>query len=615
MSPSQRAGLVAASATVPLSLLPTLRRRSATDQGLITGLGAALNYALTATAHDLLVRTARAARLLVGARSDAEATARTTVVADLATAAVATGLLAALPWREDDAVARAAVRAAADRVRGAALAGAVPGALDMLPDGGGRVGAALRSAPGMVALGTGVAVAVQQVRAHRTAADPAAPLPADRAPLVRSLAVGALTASGAAGVAALERRVAHAVDHRLHWAVGTQAQGGLASHLTSTAAIGGATVAAATWLAHRVEASVTAPDADLAAPPTSALVSGGPGSPVRWSDLGREARRFLATSTTGAELGAVLGGPTHDPVRLYIGLRSASDDAGRVALAMAELKRTGALDRSLLVLASPTGSGYVNHTAVSSWEHLTRGDCATLVLQYAARPSILSLDRVDEGRGLNRRMLAALSLAVASRPAHRRPRLVLFGESLGAFTSQDAFLHTGTRGLRACHVDRALWLGTPEASGWARQVRDPARVDVAPDEVLHLTSADELASLGADRAAAARYVLLSHHDDGVTVFGPRLLLRCPGWLADRRSPAVPPQASWSTPLTFLQAGIDAKNAADTTPGRFTSSGHDYRGDLARVVRFAFDLPCSDAELASLESALRRADVARGARWP
>ena len=98
------------------------------------------------------------------------------------------------------------------------------------------------------------------------------------------------------------------------------------------------------------------------------------------------------------------------------------------------------------------------------------------------------------------------------------------------------------------------------------------------------------------------------------MFGPRLLLRCPAWLADHRSPAIPPQSSWSTPLTFLQTGIDAKNAAETTPGRFTSSGHDYRGDLARAVRFAFDLPCSEAELAALEAALRRDDAVRGARW-
>ena len=39
--------------------------------------------------------------------------------------------------------------------------------------------------------------------------------------------------------------------------------------------------------------------------------------------------------------------------------------------------------------------------------------------------------------------------------------MVVFGESLGAHTSQDAFLHWGTLGPQALGIDRALWIGTP----------------------------------------------------------------------------------------------------------------------------------------------------------
>jgi len=614
MSASQRAGVVAAAAAVPISLVPSLRRRSAVDQGVITGLSAAIDYALTAAAHDVVERTSRGARRLVGRRSDAESTARTTMVVDLAALAVSSVVVAVLPWRPDEPLPRAAVRTTAGRVRAAALAGAVPAAVDMLPAGGGHFGTVIRSVPGMVALGAGVSAAVQQARVRRLAAVGEAVTPSDPAPLGQSLAVGALTAAGAVGFASLERRIARGADATIRRATGAPGLGGLASHLLSLGVIGATALGAVGWMAHRVEARVSAPDRHLAHPPTSPSVSGGPGSLVAWEGLGREARRHLAAPTPAAAIAEVMGEPAREPIRAYVGLRSAADDAGRVALALAELERTGALDRSLLVLCSPTGSGYVNHTAVSAWEYLSRGDCASLTMQYSARPSVLSLDRLDEGRALNRAVVTALAAAISARPATRRPRLVLFGESLGAFTGQDAFLHTGTRGLRAAHVDRALWLGTPEASGWAREVRDPGRRDVGPGEVLRLSSADDIDRLEPRAAAEARYVLLSHHDDGVTVLGLHLLVRCPSWLADDRTPAVPPQAAWSTPVTFLQTWIDAKNAADTTPGRFTSAGHDYRGDLARAVRFAFALPCDDRQLGALEAALRREDADRAAAW-
>ena len=50
------------------------------------------------------------------------------------------------------------------------------------------------------------------------------------------------------------------------------------------------------------------------------------------------------------------------------------------------------------MVVSPTGTGYVNYAAVSILEFLSRGDCATMAMQYSARPSALSLDRVKEGR-------------------------------------------------------------------------------------------------------------------------------------------------------------------------------------------------------------------------
>ena len=178
------------------------------------------------------------------------------------------------------------------------------------------------------------------------------------------------------------------------------------------------------------------------------LVSGGPGGGVVWDTLSRQGPRNVATVlSTEAIEEQVMGEPAAaEPIRVFVGLESA--EAERVARAMAELERTGAWDRSLLMVISPTGTGYVNYVAVESAEYLTRGDMASVTMQYSLRPSPLSLDRVAEGHP------PPLPDAARRHPQHprpaaarKRPRMVLFGESLGAWTSQDAFAHRGTQGL------------------------------------------------------------------------------------------------------------------------------------------------------------------------
>ena len=144
---------------------------------------------------------------------------------------------------------------------------------------------------------------------------------------------------------------------------------------------------------------------------------------------------------------------------------------------MRELERTGAFDRSWLMVASPTGTGYVNYAATSILEFLTRGDCASVAMQYSARPSPLSLDRVKEGRLHTRMLCQAIAERCAQCPADARPKVLLFGESLGAWTSQDGFVDQGTQGLidaghRLRDLDRHPALQQMEGAG---SLRRPSR--------------------------------------------------------------------------------------------------------------------------------------------
>jgi uncharacterized membrane protein len=197
-------------------------------------------------------------------------------------------------------------------------------------------------------------------------------------------------------------------------------------------------------------------------------------------------------------------------------------------------------------------------------------------------------------------------------PEGRRPRLVGFGESLGAHTMQDAFLHEGVSGLHRVGMDRALFLGTPAKSKWARQWRmDPKKAD--PDsEVAEVASYAEWLTLPGTDRARRRYVLLSHHEDPITRFEPALIVQQPGWLgpAASRPPGISHLARWYPLTTFVLTLVDVKNAMNVTPGRFAARGHDYRADLARMVSEAFRLPVTDQELLAIEHALRR----REAMW-
>ena len=80
-------------------------------------------------------------------------------------------------------------------------------------------------------------------------------------------------------------------------------------------------------------------------------------------------------------------------------------------------------------------------------------------------------------------MLIAAICATGSRtcPPGKRPKFVLFGESLGAWTSQDAFVDQGTQGLVDAGVDHAIWIGTPHFSKWKEQVLYDDRPDVDRD--------------------------------------------------------------------------------------------------------------------------------------
>jgi len=351
---------------------------------------------------------------------------------------------------------------------------------------------------------------------------------------------------------------------------------------------------------------------------------------VPWSVLGREGRRHALTfvrpepfedrpdGVPDLSIGTVMGEPARaTPAHVYVSLDSAPTARERADLALAEMERVGAFDRSLIMLVSPTGTGYVNYVAVAAASYLTRGDVATVTMQYSKRPSPLSMGKVKDAREQNRHLWLRIVERLHHRPG-QLPRVVVFGESLGAHTSQDAFLHWGTLGPQALGIERALWIGTPYLSGWMHEVTGPARLDVAEDSVVVVNDFAQLEALGEERRGRLRFVLVSHDNDGVTKFGPDLLTTAPRWLGSGRprpeevagaSPrGIPPDMRWRPVTTFFQSLIDMKNAQ--IPGAYRSWAHDYRPDLTRFISEVYDLPASAEQLAAVERAVEQREVHR-----
>jgi len=324
------------------------------------------------------------------------------------------------------------------------------------------------------------------------------------------------------------------------------------------------------------------PDADYL--PT---VSIGPDSLIPRDTLDFEASRFLA----GTEKGL----PT-DPIRVFVGVTSAPTVEERAELAVRELERLGAFERSRIVVISATLRGYVNPIIPDAVEQFSGGDCACVVIQYYDKKTLLMPLKVGIAARTHRELLRRLV-------RHRgRADVMVYGESLGAWASQNVFRTGGTAALDALGVARALWIGTPYFSLLRR---DFERGRLPVDERVATVRATDLVEQDPDDAERVRFVFLHRMTDPVVLFpGLELFWRRPEWM---------PSSEWRPGITFVQTLIDLINATNWTSALPQALAHDYRLEGPLGVRLAFghhDVPREEASRIADE--LIAQEVANGA---
>lgn len=310
--------------------------------------------------------------------------------------------------------------------------------------------------------------------------------------------------------------------------------------------------------------------------PADPMKTGGPGSLLSWEGLGREGRAAIAAGPDKAQIEAMTGAPALEPLRVYVGLNSAQTVQERAQLALDELIRIGAFERTNLVIVTPTGTGWVDPESQTALEYVLRGDVASVSVQYSYLASWLAL-MVDPGYGVEtaRAVFAAVYGHWHNLPKDARPRLYLHGLSLGAFNSD---LSHDLHQVIGDPYQGALWAGPPFPSRtWnnvtaARNPGTPAWLPEFRDgSVIRFASQDNRLDNAPAPWGPYRIIYLQYASDAVTFFDPNALWRKPDWLAEPVGPDVSPDFAWIPVVTFLQLGIDIMLA--TTPP--LGHGHTY----------------------------------------
>lgn len=611
---SSKVGLLLAGASAPRSFQKSLMERDATDQGIVTGLTMALSFVIGALAQDGL-----------DVVSDKISSQRKTKSKNLEIAvsagALGVGIILQRIFkkRKSETMLNATARTSGTILSRVGIAGLATHSLES---------AASKITSGkderqkeiffslVVPAGALLAILSDRIIYRRLKKDDNLPQNNKIEPL-KSLTISLGVLGLLSAISTLERRSAHFINNlisrRAPFLKNSYVPIG---HLISLGALSGGVYYGFKKLYQKIETGANKIENNFKRIPSSEYVSGSKKSLVNWITLSKEGRRHIATRNSVENISKVRGvsiSQVKEPIRVYVGLDSAPTEEERVKLALEELKRTSAYSRKYIVVISPTGTGYVNYVMSDSLEYMALGNCAQVTLQYSKRPSPLSLDRRDEGHIQYRMLINGIKKEVSKKPASKRPKLIIFGESLGAWTSQDAFMYEGTDGFEANMIDKALWIGTPAESKWKEKTLSFKTLNTDQDTIGLFNSFAEYENLSPNKKKRIQYFMITHYNDPVARFTTNLLVQEPDWLSidSERPPTVPLSNVFTIPGTFIQTLVDMKNALKPIPGKFVATGHDYRGDLAPFIKEILGVKLSKEEFQKILDALIVNDKIRG----
>lgn len=310
--------------------------------------------------------------------------------------------------------------------------------------------------------------------------------------------------------------------------------------------------------------------------PTDPAASGSEESLIPWDTIGRQGKNFIVNGPTQESIAKFRGGEAQSPLRVYVGLASKDTPEERAQLALQELIRVGGFKRSFLIVATPTGTGWLDPGAVDTVEYLHGGDTAIVSMQYSYLPSWITI-LVDPQRSQEsaRVLFDEIYGHWRSLPRETRPKLYVHGLSLGSLGSEaSADLFT----VFEDPIQGGVWSGPPfPSSVWSRLTRyrnagTPMWLPEFRDSsMLRFTAQKSTLDQTDNRWGPMRFVYLQYASDPMCFFSPEILYKRPAWLVGPRGPDVSPYLRWYPIITFLQIGFDLPMATAIPHGY----GHNY----------------------------------------
>jgi uncharacterized membrane protein len=377
-----------------------------------------------------------------------------------------------------------------------------------------------------------------------------------------------------------------------------------------------------------------------------AVTSGGEGSPVAWALQSGQGQRFTTEMPHAEDINRVMGiANAKEPARSYVSLTHATEGIDeraamqqRVDLLFDDLEQMGVFGRyetlsdgtvkvlepprEHLMVAATTSSGFVNPVAASSFEFMNGGNTAIMAVQSGTTKAAGEMHHMARATATHHEILKRLDARLDALPANvSRPKTYVYGESFGAWTSQNVLLGTGDGNMSALArklgkwngevswvdgrtltpevgrerfrnlgIDRAMYVGTPKFAMLRPGLKGVEEL-TGGDRPLVRTVKNLVQAKGisAEDAANTRVTFLQHDADPVGLFHPKLLWEPAEFLGPKatRGDNVSPHQRYFPIITGIQTALDQQMAQYFKQGVLEAKGHDYRSEVTYVMRRAF----------------------------
>lgn len=306
--------------------------------------------------------------------------------------------------------------------------------------------------------------------------------------------------------------------------------------------------------------------------PISSLKSGSVESNSSWETLGRQGRKFVSTGPSQDDINQFSGGGALEPIRVYAGLRSADTLDERADLALDELIRTNAFDRDVLVVATTTGTGWLDPQAVDPLEYVNNGDTAIVGVQYSYLPSAISL-LADQQivKDTSQAVFSAVHDYWSTLPEDDRPEFYVYGLSLGSFGVESVL---NSVNIINEPINGALLAGPPFVNPMHNSItgqRDEGSPAWQPiydnGNTVRFTSRENALNQPTGEWGETKIIYSQHSSDPVVFYSPSLLFDEPEWLKPgQRGPDITDSMIWIPIVTMWQVAVDMPAAGAMPEG-------------------------------------------------